>query len=179
VEVGFTPPAVAAGDEFAPYSLGLLTTSQQHFSLRTNQPPATNQQYFSLRTNRHQPSATSQTNRLLVDIAGGGHSGVGRVNWDDGSFVPPFFGFALDCAELICQSQKLKGERALPLALWREPSRFGNPRSIKPNWRQKEKEKKVTNQKEESNLSSRAISSVSGGWWVPPSAAGGGGGRRP
>jgi hypothetical protein len=88
--VGFTPPAVAAGDESAPCSLGLLATSQQYFSLRTNQPPATNQRYFSLRTNRHQPSATSQTNKLLVDIAGGGDSGVGRVNWDDGSFVPPF-----------------------------------------------------------------------------------------
>jgi hypothetical protein len=39
-------------------------TSQQYFSLRTNQPPATSQQYFSLTTNQHQPSATSQTNRL-------------------------------------------------------------------------------------------------------------------
>jgi hypothetical protein len=29
------------------------------------QPPATSQQYFSLRINQHQPSATSQTNRLL------------------------------------------------------------------------------------------------------------------
>jgi hypothetical protein len=28
--------------------------------------PATSQQYFSLRTNQHQPSATSQTNRLIV-----------------------------------------------------------------------------------------------------------------
>jgi hypothetical protein len=44
----------------------LTATSQQDFSLRTNQPPATSQQYFSLRTNQHQPSATSQTNRLLV-----------------------------------------------------------------------------------------------------------------
>jgi hypothetical protein len=40
-------------------SLGLSATSQQYFSLRTNQPPATSQQYFSLRTNQHQPSATS------------------------------------------------------------------------------------------------------------------------
>jgi hypothetical protein len=39
-------------------------TSQQYFSFRTNQPPATSQQYFSLGTNQHQPSATSQTNRL-------------------------------------------------------------------------------------------------------------------
>jgi hypothetical protein len=29
-----------------------------------NQPPATSQQYSSLRTNQHQPSATSQPNRL-------------------------------------------------------------------------------------------------------------------
>jgi hypothetical protein len=41
-------------------------TSQQYFSLRTNQPPETSQQYFSLRTNQHQPSATSQTNRLYT-----------------------------------------------------------------------------------------------------------------
>jgi hypothetical protein len=39
-------------------------TSQQYFSLRTNQPSATSQRYFSLRTNQHQPSDTSQTNRL-------------------------------------------------------------------------------------------------------------------
>jgi hypothetical protein len=47
-----------------PCSLGLSATSQQYFSLRTNQPPATSQQYFSLRTNQHLPSATSQKNRL-------------------------------------------------------------------------------------------------------------------
>jgi hypothetical protein len=47
-------------------SLGLSATSQQYFSLTTNQPPATSQQNFSLRTNQHQPSATSQTNRLMV-----------------------------------------------------------------------------------------------------------------
>jgi hypothetical protein len=45
-------------------SFGLSATSQQYFSLRTNQPPAIRQQYFSLRTNQHQSSATSQTNRL-------------------------------------------------------------------------------------------------------------------
>jgi hypothetical protein len=50
----------------APCSLGLSATRQQYFSLRTNQPPVTSQQYFSLRTNQHQPSATSQTNRLFV-----------------------------------------------------------------------------------------------------------------
>jgi hypothetical protein len=38
-------------------------SSQQYFSLRTNQPPATSHQYSSLRTNQHQPSATSQPNR--------------------------------------------------------------------------------------------------------------------
>jgi hypothetical protein len=46
------------------YSFGLSATSQQYFSLRTNQPLATSQQYFSIRTNQHQPSATSRTNRL-------------------------------------------------------------------------------------------------------------------
>jgi hypothetical protein len=45
-------------------SFGLSATSQQYFSLRINQPSATSQQYFSLRTNQHQPSATSQPNRL-------------------------------------------------------------------------------------------------------------------
>jgi hypothetical protein len=47
-------------------SFGLSATSQQYFSLRTNQSPSISQQYFSLRTNQHQPSATSQTNRLLI-----------------------------------------------------------------------------------------------------------------
>jgi hypothetical protein len=50
--------------ESDPCSLGLSATSQQYLSLRINQPPATSQQYFSLRTNQHQPSSTSQTNRL-------------------------------------------------------------------------------------------------------------------
>jgi hypothetical protein len=52
--------------EFTPCSLGLSATSQQYFSLTTNQPLETSQQYSSLRTNQHQPSATSQPNRLLV-----------------------------------------------------------------------------------------------------------------
>jgi hypothetical protein len=64
----------------SPCSLGLSATSQQYFSLRTNQPPATSQQYFSLRTNQHQPSATSQTNRLFVSQC---------------SFLPFPFSFAL------------------------------------------------------------------------------------
>jgi ATP adenylyltransferase/5',5'''-P-1,P-4-tetraphosphate phosphorylase II len=51
------------GSRLAPCSLGLSATSQQYFSLTTNQPPATSQQYSSLRTNQHQPSATSQPNR--------------------------------------------------------------------------------------------------------------------
>jgi hypothetical protein len=45
-------------------SFGLSATSQQYFSLRTNQLSATSQQYFSLRANQHQQSATSQPNRL-------------------------------------------------------------------------------------------------------------------
>jgi hypothetical protein len=47
-------------------SLFVRLMSHQYFSLRTNQPPATSQQYFSLTANQHQPSATSQTNRLQV-----------------------------------------------------------------------------------------------------------------
>jgi hypothetical protein len=50
------------GNKPTPCSFGLSATSQQYFSLRTNQPSATSQQYFSLRTNQHRPSATSQTN---------------------------------------------------------------------------------------------------------------------
>jgi uncharacterized lipoprotein YmbA len=60
IGTGITHPV-----ELAACSLGLSATSQQYFSLRTNQLPATRQQYFSLRINQHQPSATSQTNRLL------------------------------------------------------------------------------------------------------------------
>jgi hypothetical protein len=48
------------------YSIGLSATSQQYFSLRTNQPPATSQQYFFLGTNQHQPSATNQTNTPCI-----------------------------------------------------------------------------------------------------------------
>jgi hypothetical protein len=59
----FRTPALARCP--APCSLRLSATSQQYFSLTTNQPPATSQQYSSLRTNQHQPSATSQTNRLV------------------------------------------------------------------------------------------------------------------
>jgi hypothetical protein len=51
--------------EFPACSFGLSATSQQYFSLRTNQPPTIRQQHFSLRTNQHQPSATSQTNMLM------------------------------------------------------------------------------------------------------------------
>jgi hypothetical protein len=46
-------------------ALRLSATSQQYFSLKINQPPATSQQYFSFRINQHQPSATSQMNRLI------------------------------------------------------------------------------------------------------------------
>jgi hypothetical protein len=46
----------AVGRQSSPCSLGLSATSQQYFSLRTNQPSATSQQYSSLRTNQHQPT---------------------------------------------------------------------------------------------------------------------------
>jgi hypothetical protein len=59
------PPAGGLGEiSEAIDSFGLSATSQQYFSLRTNQPPATRQQYFSLRRNHHKSPATSQTNRL-------------------------------------------------------------------------------------------------------------------
>jgi hypothetical protein len=50
-------------------SLGLSATSQQYFSLITNQPPATSQQYFPLRTTStsHQPPA-KRTGRLRLDV---------------------------------------------------------------------------------------------------------------
>jgi hypothetical protein len=41
----------------------LQADNQQHFSLRTNQPPVTSQQYFSLRTNQHQPPAKRSFNQ--------------------------------------------------------------------------------------------------------------------
>jgi hypothetical protein len=52
-------------------SLGLSATSQQYFSLRTNQPTATSQQYYFLRTNQHQPSAASQPNKLIASCKSG------------------------------------------------------------------------------------------------------------
>jgi hypothetical protein len=60
----------AGTHHWAACSFGLSAISQQYFSLRTNQPPAISQQYFSLKTNQHQPSATSQTNRLGLLAAG-------------------------------------------------------------------------------------------------------------
>jgi hypothetical protein len=39
-----------------------------HFTARSFGLSATSQQYFSLRTNQHQPSTTSQTNMLLVGL---------------------------------------------------------------------------------------------------------------
>jgi hypothetical protein len=65
----------------APCSFGLSATSQQYFSLTTNQPSTTNQQYFSLRTNQHKPSATSQTNMRIhgtTELQPGHHTLHGR-----------------------------------------------------------------------------------------------------
>jgi hypothetical protein len=59
---------ISFSHKHTPCSLGLSATSQQYFSLRTNQPPATSQQCFSLTTNQHQSSATSQTNRLTISV---------------------------------------------------------------------------------------------------------------
>jgi hypothetical protein len=60
-----------------PCSLGLSATIQQYFSLTSNQPQATSQQYSSLRTNQHQPSATSQPNKLLLVFE---HSTVSNIS---------------------------------------------------------------------------------------------------
>jgi hypothetical protein len=56
----------AAGRVYAPLPSSPLLAwlSHQYFSLTTNQLPVTSQQHFFLRTNQHQPSATSQPNRL-------------------------------------------------------------------------------------------------------------------
>jgi hypothetical protein len=43
--------------EYPPCSLGLSATRQEYFCLTSNQPLATSQQYYSLRTNQHQPPA--------------------------------------------------------------------------------------------------------------------------
>jgi hypothetical protein len=66
----FIVPLVQRGVKAA-CSLGLSATSQQYFSLTSNQPPASSQQYSSLRTNQHQPSATSQPNRLEISFSRG------------------------------------------------------------------------------------------------------------
>jgi hypothetical protein len=67
------------------YTFDLSATSQQYFSLTTNQPPATSQQYYSLRTNQHQSWAASQPNRLPVRLALSGLlsccSGPPRWRW--------------------------------------------------------------------------------------------------
>jgi hypothetical protein len=44
-----------------PCSFGLSATSQQYFSLRTNQPRTTSQQYSSLRTNQPPANRTGHT----------------------------------------------------------------------------------------------------------------------
>jgi hypothetical protein len=53
-----------------PCSLGLSATSQQYFSLRTNQPPATSQQLFSQNKPApaisHQP--TEQAEKLITSV---------------------------------------------------------------------------------------------------------------
>jgi hypothetical protein len=56
---------------FTACSAGWLPTSQQCFSLTSNQhqPLATCQPaVFFLTTNQHQPPATSQPNKLLVEL---------------------------------------------------------------------------------------------------------------
>jgi hypothetical protein len=51
-------------DNLKTTALFVWLISHQPAVLFSQNKPATSQQYFSLRTNQHQPSATSQTNRL-------------------------------------------------------------------------------------------------------------------
>jgi hypothetical protein len=72
-------------ERYTPCSLGLSATSQQYFSITINQPPATSQQYSSLRTNQHQPSATSQPNRLIKDDGCGSSRYKGIFRFEGGN----------------------------------------------------------------------------------------------
>jgi hypothetical protein len=51
---------------FAPYSLGLLATSQQYFSLRTNQPPASSTFLSEQISISHQPNEQASCLTLHV-----------------------------------------------------------------------------------------------------------------
>jgi hypothetical protein len=52
----------------APCSLGLLATSQQYFSLTTNQPPTTSNQQPASSTLLSEQTSTSQPNRLKARV---------------------------------------------------------------------------------------------------------------
>jgi hypothetical protein len=78
-------PSCGMHGVFDPKPVAGLRSAYQPLSERTShqQSAATSQQYYSLRTNQHQPSATSQPNRLLslrfhpLD-RGRGDDGTGR-----------------------------------------------------------------------------------------------------
>jgi hypothetical protein len=55
------------GDDFVPYSLGLSATSQQYFSLRTNQQPA-NSTFLSEQTS-NQPTVLFSQNKPAPAIS--------------------------------------------------------------------------------------------------------------
>jgi hypothetical protein len=62
------PPHAPEAKREAPCSYGLSATSQQYFSLRTNQPPAISQQYFfsqnkSAPVISHQPNEQAEEER--------------------------------------------------------------------------------------------------------------------
>jgi hypothetical protein len=56
------------GAKQAPCSLGLSATSQQYFSLTTNQQPASSTLLSEQTSTSHQPPATSQPNRLKARV---------------------------------------------------------------------------------------------------------------
>jgi hypothetical protein len=75
-------PAARSNDQRrrAPRSFGLSATSQQYFSLRTNQPLATSQQYF-FSQNKSAPAISQQPNEQA--------GGWGRVRRRDGAWKHP------------------------------------------------------------------------------------------
>jgi hypothetical protein len=93
--------------------LGYQPTSQQYFSLGTNQPPATNQQYSPLGTNQHRPPATGRTS--------GTRGAVWLLNHRRSSVCPfpafstrrnlSFFSFRQQQSQLMTGGKKRKRQR--------------------------------------------------------------------
>jgi hypothetical protein len=59
---------VRADREHAPRSLGLSATSQQYFSLTTNQQPASSTLFSEQTSTFSEQTSTSRPNRLMVSV---------------------------------------------------------------------------------------------------------------